>query len=158
MVSISIIVKWLWQGRTTQLILCLFFFFQVWNLLNSRVKYIIMLHPLRGNRRTSRSLSGGGEGLFFRPLPRDFDPEPLHVLSSRSLIGVEGLCTASNSPRSKENCVNTSTSVSWVWVFCNAHLHKFLHSRSYLMIKQSFITPNTWNSDSNILYVKLNPS
>lgn len=51
--------------------------------------------------QTSKSLSGGGDGLFFRPLPRDFDPELLHVLSSRSLIGVEGLCTVSNSPANK---------------------------------------------------------
>lgn len=53
--------------------------------------------------RTSKSLSGGGDGLFFRPLPLDFDPELLHVRSSRSLIGVDGLCTASNSPVSKKH-------------------------------------------------------
>lgn len=60
---------------------------------------------------TSRSLSGGGEGLFFRPLPRDFDPELLHVLSSRSLMGVEGLWTVSNSPINNITYVKNSTSV-----------------------------------------------
>lgn len=47
---------------------------------------------------TSRSLSGGGEGLFLRPLPRDLDPPLRQARSSSSLMGVEGLCTVSNSP------------------------------------------------------------
>lgn len=62
------------------------------------------------NQRTSRSLSGGGEGLFLRPLPRDFDPELRHVLSSRSLMGVEGLCTVSNSPVNNVTYIKESTS------------------------------------------------
>lgn len=47
---------------------------------------------------TSRSLSGGGEGLFLRPLPRDLEPPLRQARSSNSLIGVEGLCTVSKSP------------------------------------------------------------
>lgn len=49
---------------------------------------------------TSRSLSGGGEGLFLRPLPRDLDPPLRQARSSSSLMGVEGLCTVSKSPES----------------------------------------------------------
>lgn len=49
---------------------------------------------------TSRSLSGGGEGLFLRPLPRDLDPPLRQARSSSSLMGVEGLCTVSKSPGS----------------------------------------------------------
>lgn len=40
---------------------------------------------------TSRSLSGGGEGLFLRDLPRDLDPPLRHARSSSSLMGVDGL-------------------------------------------------------------------
>ncbi|TNN82557.1 hypothetical protein EYF80_007075 [Liparis tanakae] len=46
----------------------------------------------------TQSLSGGGEGLFLRPLPRDLDPPLRQALSSSSLMGVEGLCTVSKSP------------------------------------------------------------
>ena len=75
--------------------------------ISNRIKHLLRL--LKISQYTSRSLSGGGEGLFFRPLPRDFDPELLHVLSSRSLMGVEGLCTVSNSPVNNTNCVKNST-------------------------------------------------
>lgn len=40
---------------------------------------------------TSRSLSGGGEGLFLRDLPRDLDPPLRQARSSSSLMGVDGL-------------------------------------------------------------------
>ena len=47
---------------------------------------------------TSRSLSGGGEGLFLRDLPRDLAPPLRHARSSSSLMGVDGLWTVSKSP------------------------------------------------------------
>lgn len=50
--------------------------------------------------RTSRSLSGGGEGLLFLlPLPRDFPSEaPRNRSDSESLMVVDGLWIVPNSP------------------------------------------------------------
>ena len=60
-----------------------------WILYKLRNKYLLRLWQ----RHTSRSESGGGEGLLFlRPRPRDFPSEPRRNRSeSESLIGVDGL-------------------------------------------------------------------
>lgn len=57
-------------------------------------------HTISTSKVTSRSLSGGGEGLFLRLLPRDLDPPLRQARSSSSLMGVGGLCTVSKSPGS----------------------------------------------------------
>lgn len=56
----------------------------------------LVIHFGVGNVLTSRSESGGGEGLLFlRPRPRDFPSEPRRNRSeSESLMGVDGLWIA----------------------------------------------------------------
>ena len=73
---------------------------------------------------TSRSLSGGGEGLFLRPLPRDLEPPLRQARSSISLMGVEGLCTVSKSPESARNHGRQLKAVN-IWdvrmIHCQSH-------------------------------------
>lgn len=83
---------------------------------------------------TSRSLSGGGEGLFFLPRPLALVPPPRHVRSSSSLMGVEGLCPASKSP--KETLLTepqslhayvTNEQVKWPWRVDRYTLQNAIH-------------------------------
>lgn len=136
-------VKCLLHSRSTHFMIYLFLLsLKLYRTVRYRiyhsVKWNITLHLLRRSQHTSRSLSGGGEGLLFRPLPRDFDPELLHVLSSRSLMGVEGLCTVSNSPVNNMNTVKDSTSfLDQVWVFMINDFNKS-YNRKFLMTRKIY--------------------